>query len=304
VFERFTGRSKRVVVLAREEAGTLNHNYIGTEHILLGLIDEGGGVGALTLESLGISLEAVRQQVKEIIGVGRQAQSGRIPFTPRTRKVLELSLREALQLGHNYIGTEHILLGLIREGEGVAAQVLVRFGADLDRARQRAIVVRQSSPETEPLPAAAVGALPSVPAAARPVMAWPGEVLGEVVRRARAEAGALRRGYVGTEHLLLALLVAGEWPQVLRDLLGELVTVDDVREQIVRRAGRGGAVRPDAELTPEAGDALDLARCVALADGAAEVEPAHLAAALIGAERSLAWQVLRDQGQRAAATAG
>src|SRR5258707_14300417 len=117
----------------------LNHNYIGTEHILLGLIHEGEGVAAKALESVGISLEAVRQQVEEIIGQGQQAPSGHIPFTPRAKKVLELSLREALQLGHDYIGTEHILLGLIREGEGVAAQVLVRLGADLNWVRQQVI---------------------------------------------------------------------------------------------------------------------------------------------------------------------
>ena len=139
MFERFTDRARRVVVLAQEEARLLNHNYIGTEHILLGLIHEGEGVAAKALESLGISLEAVRAQVEEIIGHGGQAPSGHIPFTPRAKKVLELSLREALQLGHNYIGTEHILLGLIREGEGVAAQVLVKLGADLSRVRQQVI---------------------------------------------------------------------------------------------------------------------------------------------------------------------
>ena len=139
MFERFTDRARRVVVLAQEEARMLNHNYIGTEHILLGLIHEGEGVAAKALEALGISLEAVRSQVEEIIGQGQQAPSGHIPFTPRAKKVLELSLREALQLGHNYIGTEHILLGLIREGEGVAAQVLVKLGADLNRVRQQVI---------------------------------------------------------------------------------------------------------------------------------------------------------------------
>ncbi len=139
MFERFTDRARRVVVLAQEEARMLNHNYIGTEHILLGLIHEGEGVAAKALESLGISLEGVRSQVEEIIGQGQQAPSGHIPFTPRAKKVLELSLREALQLGHNYIGTEHILLGLIREGEGVAAQVLVKLGADLNRVRQQVI---------------------------------------------------------------------------------------------------------------------------------------------------------------------
>lgn len=139
MFERFTDRARRVVVLAQEEAKMLNHNYIGTEHILLGLIHEGEGVAAKALEALEISLEAVREQVQEIIGQGQQAPTGHIPFTPRAKKVLELSLREALQLGHNYIGTEHILLGLIREGEGVAAQVLVKLGADLNRVRQQVI---------------------------------------------------------------------------------------------------------------------------------------------------------------------
>ena len=139
MFERFTDRARRVVVLAQEEAKMLNHNYIGTEHILLGLIHEGEGVAAKALEQLEISLDAVRAQVTDIIGTGQQPPAGHIPFTPRAKKVLELSLREALQLGHNYIGTEHILLGLIREGEGVAAQVLVKLGADLNRVRQTVI---------------------------------------------------------------------------------------------------------------------------------------------------------------------
>jgi ATP-dependent Clp protease ATP-binding subunit ClpC len=139
MFERLTDRARRVVVLAQEEARMLNHNYIGTEHLLLGLIHENEGVAAQALEALGIGLDPVRRQVEEIIGQGQQAPSGHIPFTPRAKRVLELSLREALQLGHNYIGTEHILLALIREGEGVAAQVLVAMGADLDLARQTVI---------------------------------------------------------------------------------------------------------------------------------------------------------------------
>ena len=139
MFERFTDRARRVVVLAQEEARLLNHSYIGTEHILLGLIHEGEGVAAKALDSLSISLDAVRAQVEEIIGQGGSSPSGHIPFTPRAKKVLELSLREALQLGHNYIGTEHILLGLLREGEGVATQVLQKLGADLGRVRQQVI---------------------------------------------------------------------------------------------------------------------------------------------------------------------
>src|SRR5215472_3557665 len=150
VFERFTDRAQRVVVLAQEEARMRNHNYIGTEDILLGLIGEGEGVAAKALESLGISLEAVRRQVEKIIGQGQQAPGGHIPFTPRAKKVLELASREALQLGHNYIGTEHILLGLIREGEGVAAQVLVKLGADLNRVRQQVVELLHGYPGQEP----------------------------------------------------------------------------------------------------------------------------------------------------------
>jgi ATP-dependent Clp protease ATP-binding subunit ClpC len=139
MFERFTERARRVIVLAQEEARMLNHNSIGTEHILLGLLHEGDGIAARSLEALDISLDAVRVQVEEITGKGTHAPSGHIPFTPRAKRVLELSLREALQLGHEYISTEHILLGLLREGEGVAAQVLVRLGADLNRVRQQVI---------------------------------------------------------------------------------------------------------------------------------------------------------------------
>ncbi|SDR69915.1 ATP-dependent Clp protease ATP-binding subunit [Corynebacterium timonense] len=139
MFERFTDRARRVIVLAQEEARALNHNYMGTEHILLGLIKEGEGVAAKALESMGINLEDVRREVEEIIGHGTQPVTGHIPFTPRAKKVLELSLREGLQMGHKYIGTEFLLLGLIREGEGVAAQVLIKLGADLPRVRQQVI---------------------------------------------------------------------------------------------------------------------------------------------------------------------
>jgi ATP-dependent Clp protease ATP-binding subunit ClpC len=146
MFERFTNRARRVVVLAQEEARLLNHNYIGTEHILLGLIHEGEGVAAKALEALDVSLEAVRAQVEEIIGQGQSAPTGHIPFTPRAKKVLELSLREAKQLRCNYIGTEHILLGLVREGEGVAAHVLVKLGGDLPRVRHQVIQLLSHEP--------------------------------------------------------------------------------------------------------------------------------------------------------------
>ena len=146
VFERFTDRARRVLVLAQEEARLLNHNFIGTEHILLGLIHEGEGVAAKALESLGISLEGVREKVEETIGPAGSSTTGSPPFTPRAKKVLELSLREALQLGHNYIGTEHMLLGLVGEGEGVAAQVLVSSGADLSEIRQAVIGLLAGQP--------------------------------------------------------------------------------------------------------------------------------------------------------------
>ncbi|NJP91209.1 Clp protease [Nonomuraea sp. FMUSA5-5] len=139
MFERFTDRARRVIVLAQEEARTMSHNYIGTEHILLGLIHEGEGLAALVLDSCGVEHDHVRAFVEREIGHGAKPPGGHIPFTPRAKKVLELSLREALQLRHNYIGTEHILLGLIREGEGLAAQALVDAGADLPDLRQRVL---------------------------------------------------------------------------------------------------------------------------------------------------------------------
>src|ERR1022692_4577305 len=137
MFERFTDRARSVVVLAQEEARLLNHNYIGTEHLLLGLIRESEGIAAKAQTLLGIELDTVREHVEEIVGHGAQEPSGHIPFTARAKKVLELSLREALQLDHNYIGTEHILLGLIREGEGAAAQIMTDVAGDLDRVRER-----------------------------------------------------------------------------------------------------------------------------------------------------------------------
>jgi len=139
MFERFTDRARRAVVLAQEDARLLNHNYIGTEHLLLGLVHEGGGVAAQALASLGISLEAVRQQVEQIIGRGQQAPRGHIPFTPRAKEVMELAMRESDALGHVHIDTEHLLLGLIREGHGVAVQVLTRLGGDPNTVRQQVI---------------------------------------------------------------------------------------------------------------------------------------------------------------------
>jgi ATP-dependent Clp protease ATP-binding subunit ClpC len=161
VFERFTDRARRVLTYAQDEARLLNHSFIGTEHILLGLLREGQGVGAQALQSLGISLEAVRARVEETIGMAGTAPASSPPFTPRAKKVLELSLREALQMNHSYIGTEHLLLGLVREGEGVAATVLVGLGADLGRVRQE--VVNLMTGVQEPPPAMQVSLQPCCP---------------------------------------------------------------------------------------------------------------------------------------------
>jgi len=192
MFERFTDRARRVVVLAQEEARLLNHNYIGTEHILLGLISEQDSLAARVLEQLGVSLEAVRAKVESIIGEGGVAPTGHIPFTPRAKKVLELSLREALQLGHNYIGTEHILLGLIREGEGVGAQVLVSLGADLSRVRDSVIHLLPGTGAKGPrFSAEAFGRPRETPAAAKAGV------------EARRLAGSRA---VGSQHYLLGLL--------------------------------------------------------------------------------------------------
>jgi hypothetical protein len=166
VFERFTGRARRVLVLAYEEARLLQHNFVGTEHLLLGLMHEGEGTAAKALESLGISLQAVRVKVAETTGPAASVTSGSPPFTPRAKKVLELSLREALQLGHNYIGTEHLLLGLVREGEGVAAQVLVNLGADLARVRQRVGELVRGGQGDEPGQGPEMSIQPSDPAEA------------------------------------------------------------------------------------------------------------------------------------------
>ncbi len=188
LFERFTDRARRVLVLAQEEARLFNHNFIGTEHILLGLIHEGEGVAAKALESLGISLEAVREKVEETIGPAGTSTTGSPPFTPRAKKVLELSLREALQLGHNYIGTEHMLLGLVREGEGVAAQVLVSLGADLARVRQQVIQLLSGYQASGPEKATA-GTAPSaqdVPAGS-PVLDQFGRNLTQLARERKLD---------------------------------------------------------------------------------------------------------------------
>jgi ATP-dependent Clp protease ATP-binding subunit ClpA len=230
VFERFTDRARRVVVLAQEEARLLNHNYIGTEHLLLGLVHEGQGVASVALESLGISLGVVRSSVSEIIGVGGSEPFGHIPFTPRAKKVLELSMREALQLGHNYIGTEHILLGLVREGEGVAAQVLTGLGVDLGTIRQRIVELLNDMPASEPVQA---GARVSF-----------GAGIGGIFEPALHESRRLGDRHVGAEHVVLAALdseesIAG---RVLRSFG---LTKAEVEGRIREMRGEGEQATPE-----------------------------------------------------------
>jgi ATP-dependent Clp protease ATP-binding subunit ClpC len=234
MFERFTDRARRVVVLAQEEARMLKHNYVGTEHLLLGLIHEGQGVGAKALESLGIGLDMVRHEVEEVVGEGQEAPSGHIPFTPRAKTVLELSLREALELNHDYIGTEHILLGLIREGEGVAAQVLVRLGADLDRVRQQVIDLLAAHKARAEETGQAVPSAPRASSASSP--SSPSSAPAEGRGRER-QAAALARRIEAIEARLSAIeLRLGSGPD-LGDL-DEQITRVAMEKQEATAAGR------------------------------------------------------------------
>jgi ATP-dependent Clp protease ATP-binding subunit ClpA len=254
MFERFTDRARRVVVLAQEEARLLNHNYIGTEHILLGLVHEGQGVAAKAVESLGISLGAIRRQVEEIIGQGQSPPTGHIPFTPRAKKVLELSLREALQLGHNYIGTEHILLGLIREGDGVGAQVLEKLGADLDRAREAVITLLSGTEPVEERPSVArrrargLVAMLRTRAEGRPLS----EDAERVLELAEAIATWLGDDEIRSIDLLWALVRAGE-REVLAALSEMGADVEAARRRIEDVMGRAAETAAE-EAADEAAD--------------------------------------------------
>jgi hypothetical protein len=219
MFERFTDRARRVVVLAQQEARALNHDYIGTEHILLGLVQEGDGVAARALQSLGITPEAVRAEVEQIVGRGSDPPGSHIPFTPRSKKVLELSLREAMQLGHNYIGTEHILLGLIREGEGVAAQVLAKLGGRPPRVRQAVVVLLAGAAGEVPAEQAArAGQPPTVMVTGGPG-AFQEQEPAELVRVVPL-AREVHRGY-GHRTVLISLEVWSGWLDVRFALLPE-----------------------------------------------------------------------------------
>jgi ATP-dependent Clp protease ATP-binding subunit ClpA len=272
MFERFTNRARRVVVLAQEEARLLRHDYIGTEHILLGLLAEGSGVGYQALTAEGISLEAVRGQVEQIIGQGDSTPSGHIPFTPRAKKVLELSLREALQLGHNYIGTEHILLGLIREGEGVACQAMVALGANLPAMTARVhTMVGGGGAMAPPRPGiprrmwASLTRSGRASTASGPLIYGPEPVYGSppvgqpVLRRLTAGAWravlfgqveSLRHGQpqAGEEHLLFGILAEAEGNGA-KALNAVGVTLEQAREQADAILGTS-ATEPSPPLEP------------------------------------------------------
>jgi Clp amino terminal domain, pathogenicity island component len=249
MFERFTDQARRVVVLAQEEARMINHNYIGTEHVLLGLLREEEGIGARALVALGISLQRVRGAVIELIGEGIQAPSGHIPFTPRAKKVLELSLREALQLGHTDIGTEHILLGLIREGEGVAAQVLVDHGAGLDRVRQEVLrLVAEEGEQRASAPGArTIHAMRVAPGQPELAAASFGEDAQRALRLAAAVAGWLGEGRPVGQTDLLWGLIRGAGPE-LSALLEELgVDLEAARHRLSRMMAEEPAVEVQGE---------------------------------------------------------
>ena len=261
MFERFTDRARRVVVLAQEEARMLNHNYIGTEHILLGLIHEGKGIAAKSLESLGISLASVRTQVEELIGRGSSGPTGHIPFTPRAKKVLELSLREALQLGHNYIGTEHILLGVIREGEGVAAQVLVKLGADLNRTRAEVLILLSGQPggeiraeEGTPEEAGWTGfGPPRGPSS----MALFDEWAVRAIHRAQELSAKRGRTTLSPEHLLFGLLATNH-PQVMYALRMLGASEERIRELVNNlTAEQTEEDKPKSEQGPDVAETPD-----------------------------------------------
>ncbi|MGH3109448.1 MAG: Clp protease N-terminal domain-containing protein, partial [Gaiellaceae bacterium] len=236
MFERFTERARQVVVLAQDEARALKHNYIGTEHILLGLLREEEGLAARVLESLDITVEEVRAQVARIVGQGDEVTTGQIPFTPRAKKVLELALREALSLGHNYIGTEHILLGLLREEEGLAARVLESLDITVEEVRaQVARIVGQGDEVT-------TGQIPFTPRAKK------------VLELALREALSLGHNYIGTEHILLGLVRENEGVAA-RILLDFDADAEKIRNEIIRmlsgpgrqRQGGGGAAGEKAK---------------------------------------------------------
>jgi ATP-dependent Clp protease ATP-binding subunit ClpA len=293
MFERFTDRARRVVVLAQEEARLLDHDHIGTEHILLGLIHEGEGVAAQALASLEVDLAAVRHEVERLVPRGESSPSGHIPFTPRAKKVLELSLREALRLGHNYIGTEHILLGLVRELDGFAAKALVQVGVDLDQVRQRVEDLVTTGVGPEPVRrslsgrgearARFVGSRSELVARSRDQVVFRRFTVSacRVLLLAESEGLRLWRAEIGVEHLLLGLL-AEEEGAAARALVTLGLDLGAVRTTTERALGRGKlAGAPEPTYREDLIDAIERSLHEALAAGSERIDTEHLLLGLV-----------------------
>ena len=290
-----------VVVYAQDEARALKHNYIGTEHILLGLLREEEGLAARVLDSLGVTVEVVRAEVDRILGQGDEIATGQIPFTPRAKRVLELSLREALSIGHNYIGTEHLLLGLVRENEGVASRMLLDLHVTADAVRDEifgSLSVSKPAADTE-------SGCDTVSARrARYTGGARGEPTGppRLTRGARKalilaqeEARALKHVRMGTEHILLGLL--REEHGLAARLLDALeITVDDTRAQIVRLAGPGKETTTGhIAFTPQAKNALERARAEAISLEHTSIGTEHILLGLMRQDDGIAARILRER---------
>ena len=301
MFERFTERARQVVVFAQDEARVLGHTYIGTEHILLGLIREDEGLAARVLDSFEITAEEVRGQVARIVGQGDEVTTGQVPFTPRAKHVLELALREGLALGHNYIGTEHILLGLARENDGVAARILLDLDADAEKIRNEIIRMlsgpgsghtprpRSSSQGTTRRPHVTRGGGEARPGATRFTRA-----ARTVLLLAQVEARSLKHTHMGTEHILLGLLREEEG--LAARLLDALeITVDDVRAQVIRIAGLGCEMATGHILfTPQVREVVERARHEARSLDHDYVGTEHLLLSLMCQNTGIAAKILRD----------
>jgi ATP-dependent Clp protease ATP-binding subunit ClpA len=276
MFERFTERARQVVVLAQDEARTLKHNYIGTEHILLGLLREEEGLAARVLHDVGLTFEEVRAQVVTIVGQGDTVVTGQIPFTPRAKKVLELALREALSFDHQYVAPEHIVLGLVREYDGVAARVLGDLGTDADSIRAEVIHrLGMSGPGRS-------AEVPQTPGAR------------SVLRLAQDEARDLGHNHVGTEHILLGLL--GEEEGGAAHVLAVLgVTIAEVRAQVAKIVVQGDDDPGDEiRLTPAASRVVELAAAEALSLGQSSISTEHLLLGLVRQDQGIAVRILLD----------
>jgi len=293
VFEHFTERARQVIVFAQEEARALGHNYIGTEHVLLGLLREEEGVAARALDSLGITFERARERVVEVIGLGEEIAEHEIPFTPRVKKVLELARSEARALGHEYIGTEHILLGLLREGEGVAARVLTDLVADPERAREEVLRMLEAQPQTESRPAGGDWAPPG--AASHGMFERFAEGARQVVVLAQEEARILKHDYIGTEHILLGLLREQDGGLAARVLASLDITVERVRAQVVSIVGsREEVASGQIPFTPRAKKVLELALREALSLGHNYIGTEHILLGLARENEGVAARVLLD----------